>query len=157
MALRKLGKLIKLSTKVGLTGGTVYLYYEAGLWKGTDETIENYEKLKKELQKNVDANQDVKKWAEFISSSVSSNVKPYSEAVANFRKEWLDYDLSVISRPINGMVKPAWNKSVTWTVETVADLPENIPKWGVAGWEKIQDLATQQTSPALGSKTEAKH
>jgi len=158
MALRKLGGLLKVTTKAGLAGGTVYLYYEAGLWKGTDETIENYGKLKQEVKKTLDGNQDVKKWGEYMKSSVCSNIKPYSQAVTDFRKEWLNFDLSRVSSPINGMIKPAWNKGVTWTVETVAELPENIPKWGVTGWQKLQELASPQStesSTATVSKTGA--
>jgi len=153
MALRKLAGLIKFTTKAGLAGGTIYLYYEAGLWKDTDETIENYDKLQKEVKKTIDGNQDVKKWGEYITASVSSNVKPYSEAVADFRKEWLNYDVSVVSSPINGMIKPAWNKGVTWTVETVGELPANIPKWGTAGWQKMIELATSSTSESPKSTT----
>lgn len=72
----------RISTKAGLAGGTVYLYYEAGLWRGTDETIENYAKLQKDVNALYEANPDVKKWVEYISSSVSSNVKPYTEVKA---------------------------------------------------------------------------
>ncbi|CAL8137956.1 unnamed protein product [Orchesella dallaii] len=148
MALRKMGSLIRISTKAGLAGGTVYLYYEAGLWKGTDETIDNYEKLRKDAEVVYNANPDVKKWLEYVSSSVSSNVKPYSDAITNFRKEWLNVDLSTVSSPINGVVKPVWNKGVTWTIEAIADSPETIQRLSSTGWEKLKELSMEpQGSP----------
>jgi len=158
MALRKLGSLIRISTKAGLAGGTVYLYYEAGLWKGTDETIDNYEQLRKEAQTVYNANPDVKKWLEYISSSVSSNVKPYSDAVSNFRKEWLNVDLSSVTSPINGVVKPAWNKGVTWTIEAIADSPETIQSLSSTGWQKLKELSmeSQGSKPDSSSSKSAK-
>lgn len=68
-----------MSTKAGLAGGTVYLYYEAGLWKGTDETIENYAKLCKDAEVLYNSNPDVKKWTEYVTSSVTSTLKPYTQ------------------------------------------------------------------------------
>jgi hypothetical protein len=58
----------------------MYIYYEAGLWKGSDETIQNYEKFKKDSQalyKSTPA--DFQKWVEYANSTVSTNVQPYTK------------------------------------------------------------------------------
>jgi len=56
----------------------VYIYYEAGLWKSSDETIVNYEKFKKNNRDLYESSpEDVKKWVEYSVSTVNANVEPY--------------------------------------------------------------------------------
>lgn len=69
--------------------------------------------------------------------------------MTNFRKEWLNFDFAVVTRPINGIVKPAWNSSMIWTAEAVGNLPDNIPAWGSTGWQKLQELLAAQ--PSIGT------
>lgn len=68
-----------MSSKAGVVGGTLYVGYESGLWKGTDETIGNLENLKKDADVMCNTYPDVKKWTEYATSSVDSNLKPYKQ------------------------------------------------------------------------------
>lgn len=75
--------------------------------------------------------------------------------MSDFRKEWLNFDMSGLSSPINGVIKPGWNKGLAWVAEAIADSPETIQSWGAAGWQKLTDLASEpQTSSGSPGKSD---
>jgi len=136
-----------VGTKAGLAGGTVYVYYQAGLWKGSDETIENYAQFKKDVQTLYESTpDDFQKWMDYGASSLSSNVEPYQKKVSDFRKEWLTWDFSFLTESGDGILKPTWNKGVSWTLEVVKDSPDTMSRWGQSGWKMVADLASQTSS-----------
>ncbi|XP_021950966.1 uncharacterized protein LOC110848138 [Folsomia candida] len=144
MSLRRLGRLTRIGTKAGLAGGTIYLYYETGLWKGSDETIQNYEKFKKDVKLLYESTpSDVQKWAEYGKSSLTENIAPYKKSIADFREQYLSFDLSFLTEEGDGVLKPTWNKGVSWTFES---LPGTLKGWGSSGWKMVSDLATDKTA-----------
>jgi hypothetical protein len=75
---------LRFGTKTGLAGGACYIYYDAGLWKNSDETIVNYEQFKKDVVSAYNKTpEDVQKWGEYCKSTVSVNVEPYSKVFMN--------------------------------------------------------------------------
>jgi len=152
MSIRKFFKLTRVGTKAALVGGTVYIYYDAGLWRSSDETIENYAKVKTSVRGLYESTpKEVQKWAEYATSTAASNVEPYTKAVGDFRKEWLNFDMTFITEKGDGVVKPTWNRGVAWTFETLKDSPDTIQRWGNTGWQKMTELVNDTSSPASGS------
>lgn len=78
----------------------------------------------------------------------------FKQAVSDFRKEWLNFDLSNVSSPINGVIKPGWNKGVGWVAEAIADSPETIQNLGKQGWQKLSELASEPQTGAGAHKSE---
>jgi hypothetical protein len=135
-----IGRLIRVSTKYGVAGGIVYYVYELGLWKNSDETIKNYENFRKDVQGFLDSSPALVEYVKAAGESAQSSVKPVTEPVSNFRKEWLNFDLSEKTR--DGVIKSAWNKGVDVTIDTIAATPETLKGWTVSGWEKLSELAS---------------
>ncbi len=79
----------------------------------------------------------------------------FKKAVSDFRKEWLNFDLSSISSPVNGVIKPGWNKGVGWVAEAIADSPETIQNLGKQGWQKITELASEPQTARKSEKSKA--
>ncbi len=46
----------------------------------------------------------------------------------------------------DGIIKPTWNKGVSWTIEALKESPTTLGNWGKAGWQKVSDFASEQTS-----------
>jgi len=70
------------------------------------------------------------------------------QAASEFRKEWLNFDMSWLTASGDGIVKPAWNNGVSWTVEALADSPQTIQKWGSMGWQKVSELSAESPQTA---------
>ncbi len=72
--------MYRVGTKATLAGGTMYIYYDAGLWKSSDETIENYSQFKKDVQTLYDSTPiSTQKWVDYATSTVTTNVEPYTK------------------------------------------------------------------------------
>jgi len=142
MAIRKLGRLVMFSTKTALGAGVVYYYYETGLWKGSEETIKNYEKVKSDWDRLYKSSPPV--LVSTISEAkgaVVSSIHPYKKAVSEFQQEWLNFELPSANSG-DGLIKPLWNKSITWTVAVLLNSPDMVKRLGCAGWKKLGDLTS---------------
>jgi len=71
----------RFSTKYGLASGSVYVYYQAGLWKSSDETLKNYEILKKDVANFISGYPETKKILVSTTESVQSTVAPYTKVM----------------------------------------------------------------------------
>jgi len=149
MSIGKMFKMTRLGTRAALTGGAVYLYYQAGLWKDSEETIRNYEKLKKDAQQLYDsAPSDLKKWTEYAVDESKTMAKSISKPVSEFRKEWLNFDLSFITqRGGDGALKSTWNKGVIWTFDTIRETPSTLRAWGNSAWHMITEDRSAKAHP----------
>lgn len=49
-----------------------------------------------------------------------------------------------MTSPINGVIKPAWNKGVAWVAEALADSPDTIKSVGSKGVKMITEATTPE-------------
>jgi hypothetical protein len=75
----------------------------------------------------------------------------FLQSVSDFRKEWLNFDLSFITESGDGFLKPTWNRGVSWTVETLKNSPNTLQRWGKTGYQKINEMISTETNESAGS------
>ncbi|CAG7713868.1 unnamed protein product [Allacma fusca] len=139
-----IGRLIRISTKAGVGGGVVYYAYELGLWKNSDQTIKNYAIFKQDVNGFLESSPALVEYVKTAGDSVQTSVKPITEPVSNFRKEWLDFDLCEKTK--DGVIKSTWNKGVEVVIDGIAATPATLKGWTVTGWEKLSELASNAGS-----------
>lgn len=71
----------RVSTKGGLGGGIAYYYYDLGLWKDSDSTIQNYEILKKDVNAFLDSSPALVEYVKSASNSVEKSVSSVTEVI----------------------------------------------------------------------------
>jgi len=139
-------KLVRFTTRTAIGGGIIYGSCSTGLWKDADETIANYEKLKKDFDGAYESAPRVARFIERQQKYVKGKtIDPVCESVSNFQKKWLDFDYSWMHSQ-DGLIKPAWNKAVDVTCNFVAHAPENVIIWSVKGWKYVSNFVTDTTT-----------
>jgi len=146
------GKLARFTTKTALGGGTIYYYYSTGLWRDSETAIRNYEVLRKDAIGFYESNPPIVRIVETGQSHLSSTIAPAVDAVTDFKKEWLDFDLYWLGSG-DGIIKPTWNKSISWICDFLAHAPEDLRFVAGLGWEKLSDYASESGSATATAKT----
>jgi len=141
-----LKSILRKTSRLALGVGIVGLYYESGLWKDSDTTVDNYERLKRGRDEYLSSVPPVvKDIYRDLGRVTGTVVGPVTEKVSDFKKNWLTYDLSWTTDN-DGILKPTWNKGVSITFDFLAHSPETVKSYSVRGWNKLNDVLnnTQQ-------------
>jgi hypothetical protein len=148
---------LRFTTKSAIGGGIVYYYYTTGLWKDSDTTIQNYEKLRKDFLGFYESKPQLVKVVETGQSHLSSTVAPAVDAVSDFKKEWFNFDFYWLGTG-DGVIKPVWNKTVGVVTDFIAHAPEDVPEGlkilSVNGWNKLNETIAETNKATAAPKSE---